>query len=235
MSETSEASPVRQPAEPQTGAAREANHRIANHLAGLASFVRLQAFDVMKRPPPTREETRDLLGEIEARLIAVGRLHRLLAAGASANLDERLHEVCMTTVSSLSLPGRIELIEELRQDISLGPDHMAPVAQVVAEVLANAVKHAYPTGAGRVFVRSRTDGDGRLVVEVQDEGVGLPERLTADGDGGGRLGLAVVRSLAEQMDARAEFISASPGVLFRMQLPLSANPGASLPGARLNL
>ncbi|MEW5935007.1 MAG: anti-sigma F factor [Bacillota bacterium] len=44
----------------------------------------------------------------------------------------------------------------------------------VSEAVTNAVVHAYPRHPGRVRVRVRLDG-GALVVEVEDEGVGIAD------------------------------------------------------------
>lgn len=44
----------------------------------------------------------------------------------------------------------------------------------VSEAVSNAVLHAYPNGQGDVTVTSYLDGDG-LVVEVEDQGAGIPD------------------------------------------------------------
>ncbi|MGW7100496.1 HAMP domain-containing sensor histidine kinase [Streptomyces sp. NPDC054838] len=76
--------------------------------------------------------------------------------------------------------------------------------QVVANLIDNAVKHSPPHG--RVTVRARAgDAPGSLVVEVRDEGPGIPEEerhrvferfnrgSAGGGDGGTGLGLAIAR------------------------------------------
>ncbi|MEX0975106.1 MAG: anti-sigma F factor [Bacillota bacterium] len=48
----------------------------------------------------------------------------------------------------------------------------------VSEAVSNAVLHAYPGGEGDVALTAYADGDG-LVVEVEDQGVGIPDLARA--------------------------------------------------------
>jgi two-component sensor histidine kinase len=71
------------------------------------------------------------------------------------------------------------------------------LAVVLNELMQNAVHHAFPADdaspvAGNVLVRvARLDGE--LVVEVIDDGVGLPEGFSLDDSKG--LGLSIVQAL----------------------------------------
>jgi stage II sporulation protein AB (anti-sigma F factor) len=48
----------------------------------------------------------------------------------------------------------------------------------VSEAVSNAVLHAYPGGSGDVTVQA-VAGDGELIVEVEDQGVGIPDLAKA--------------------------------------------------------
>jgi anti-sigma regulatory factor (Ser/Thr protein kinase) len=63
---------------------------------------------------------------------------------------------------------------------------------LTSEVVTNAVVH----GDGTVMVRAQT-GDGRLRVEVQDDGDGAPVVQDAERDDEGGRGLALVAALAD--------------------------------------
>ena len=207
---------------PGAEAVREANHRIANSLASLASFVRLHASELLRNPALTHERALDVLEEVQVRLLTVGRLHRLLATmeDSTATVDETLHQVCAATISSMSLPGQIELVEDLQPGLRLAADRMTAIAQIVTEVVANAIKHAYRDGNGRIVLRSHVDGEDLLVVEVEDQGPGLPPTFSSARSGG--QGFAIIRSLVEQMGGEAELLPAFPGLLFRLRAPLTA-------------
>lgn len=48
----------------------------------------------------------------------------------------------------------------------------------VSEAVSNAVLHAYPGGSGEVTIRAQFEEDS-LVVEVEDQGVGIPDLAKA--------------------------------------------------------
>jgi hypothetical protein len=90
--------------------------------------------------------------------------------------------------------------------------------------LENALHH----GGGTVVIRRRTTGTtpgGSVVIEVSDEGPGIPEELGArvferavSGRSGTGLGLALARDLAEAGGGRLELISRRPAT-FAVFLP----------------
>jgi len=204
-----------------TGAdAREADYRFANHLSLLSGFVRLKAADLARQPvEPTLEDVRLLLESVRGQIEAMARLHRSLALGvhgARADLGEHLHDICAPM--SLLLAGRILLIEDLAPGCQVRPDRILPVSQIVVEVVSNAVKHAYPAGrGGRILVTGRRDLAGDVVVEVADDGPGLPDGFNPDTDSG--LGFHLIRALAARMAAQVEFEARHVGLRFRLTLP----------------
>jgi signal transduction histidine kinase len=87
-------------------------------------------------------------------------------------------------------------------------------AQVLATLLENSLMH----GAGPVTMRTRTTG-GSVVVEVSDEGPGVPSELGArvfersvSGRASTGLGLTVARELAEADGGRLELLQQRPAV-----------------------
>jgi two-component sensor histidine kinase len=61
----------------------------------------------------------------------------------------------------------------------LSADHAVPLGLLINELVANAIKYAYPDGSGAVEVSAR-EIDGSLHVEVSDQGKGLPEGFDID-------------------------------------------------------
>ncbi|HEY2357912.1 MAG TPA: ATP-binding protein [Phenylobacterium sp.] len=196
----------------------EADHRIANHLAMLAGQVHLRAAELAcQADAPNRESVCLLLLGLEAEISAVARLHRLLSAGgskASADLADQLHEVCATINTGVS--GAV-VVEDLSRGHVVDAELLLPVTQIVAEVITNAVKHAYPAGKGTILVSLREVGAGKTVIEVVDHGSGFPPGF--DPLRGGGLGFRVVRALAKQIHAVATFQSSGLGVRFQLALP----------------
>ena len=107
---------------PRSGAnvidlAKEANHRISNHLTLIASMVQVQASSVARGPEMlSRIEVRSLLRETASKISSVAHLHRKLAEQENSNqieLGGYLIESCAFLVSSLALKERVGATEFL--------------------------------------------------------------------------------------------------------------------------
>jgi len=137
---------------------------------------------------------------------------------ATVDLAAYLRELCATLADSMPFGGTIECAAPpgIRHDIP--PDMVLPVALIVTEAVTNAVKYAHPTGLPvAIEVALRRRRDGRRVVEVRDDGVGLPEGFdpAVDGD----LGLQAMRHLARQVGADLAFESGPLGLCCSVTLP----------------
>ena len=114
------------------------------------------------------------------------------------------------------------------------PGDEARLRQVLANLLQNANRHTPPGTPVHVQV---VDGDDEAVIEVADEGPGMPSDDTSRAferfwrsdpsrtraSGGAGLGLAIVAAIADAHGGRAEVQStAGHGSTFRVHLPHTA-------------
>jgi two-component sensor histidine kinase len=201
-------------ADPTDTRHREAHHRIANNLALIAGFVRLQTSKIAKdNRPLSVAEASLLLEEVEVRIHTVGRLHHLLAVGepgGQIDVSEYLRSICSVLSQSVCSSRSIDLHCDARSCL-VSPQGAALLGLIVTELVTNSVKYAHPAGTpGRVCVRCRNNRDGGLILTVSDDGVGLPEDFDARVDGG--LGMRVIRSLADQLEADLNFDSGPLGL-----------------------
>lgn len=201
----------------------EADHRIANHLASLAGYVRLKAADLFDQDTGLdRTATHLLLDGIGAQIQAIAQLHRSLSVNSTlseTDLNAHLHELCAPLTLGFYA---IDLVEDFGPGCVVAPGEVLALSQIVSEVITNAVKYAEPVGKrGAVLVRSRRNPEGGVQIEVIDNGPGLPEAFDPQSDGG--LGLRLVRGLARQIGARVAFESSPLGLRFSLTLqPLQA-------------
>jgi len=205
----------------------EAQHRIANNLALIAGYTRLQATRIQKAGQPlSAREASIVLEEVAARIETVGELHRLLSdvpGQGAANSETRcvdlgqfLAKLCSSLMETVSFAGETTIAHRDDGGCVVRPDQATPVALIVSELVTNALKYAHPSGvAGRISVSCRALSDG-LVVEVSDDGVGLSEDFDPSADGG--LGFRVVRGLARQLGARLTYESMGIGLTVRLTL-----------------
>lgn len=151
----------------------EVDHRVKNNLAILSSLLALQ------QQKSENTEVKSALGK------AAGRVHSLSKAYESLrydNLDniavvemrDFLNRLCASLREALALDGRIGLIVAA-EPCQLSRDRAGAIGLLVNELVTNAVKHAFvDRDKGTIRVEMRTVPDG-AVLEVSDDGVGLPD------------------------------------------------------------
>lgn len=200
----------------------EANHRVANHLTLLANLVQAQAAEVAKGPTQlSRDEVHGILREVAGKVIGVGQLHRRLAdlpQGEVIDLGDYLIESSTAFVKSLALQGRVGLMHRLDMRCPAKAEQVQPIALIVGEIIMNAVKHAHPTGIPvEISIFCGRGATGRTCIEIEDDGVGLPEDFDPQKDGG--VGMRLIRQLTASLGADLEIDSDSLGTRFKLTLP----------------
>jgi two-component sensor histidine kinase len=202
-------------------AIREVHHRVKNNLQTISALLRLQA----RRLP--RGEGRVALFEAERRVRSIAIVHEILSREPSDQVpfDEIVTSLIRMAEDSV-VQGRGLTFEVTGELGEVPADVATPLAVVLAELLQNAVEHAFThtgteeeaapvessttTGGGATHATLATQPQGRirvhlvndlsgLTLEVIDNGSGLPEGF--DIDATQSLGLSIVRDLVRsQLD-----------------------------------
>ena len=101
--------------------------------------------------------------------------------------------------------------------MTLGVDQAIPAGLILNELISNALKHGFPDGhTGGVVSIEGGAGGGRVVLEVRDNGVGVPGGLERGGPES--LGLEIVNVLTRQLKGTLE-LDRCPGTAFRVSFP----------------
>ena len=200
----------------------ESNHRIANNLTLIAGLLRLQASSLAKEQRNlTAADVRLLIEEVGGRIETVARLHRLLAKssrGSALVLSKYLHDIADAAIGSMAVTGGVTFVHSTSDPCEIEPHQALPVGFIVGELVTNAVKYAHPTGVkGRIELGCHPRPHGTVLIQVSDDGVGLPEDFDPRTDGG--LGMRMVRSLADQLGANLNFESSEVGLTVRLLIP----------------
>ena len=117
----------------------------------------------------------------------------------------------------------------LCEPIEIDPDRAVAIGIIVNELVMNAVKYAYPDGAGPIHIELVARGD-ELVLSIADDGVGLNAKSDPRSTG---MGQRIVTAMAAKLSASVERDPAHNGTRIVLCFSCSANskPKASLKAA----
>ncbi len=184
---------------------REVNHRVANSLQLVSSLVHMQGNAV------TDEASRAALRDTQARIGAIMQVHKRLYTSEDVeqvDIAEYLRGLVDELGQSLSAGGCRPILLEA-DPIKLSTDKAVALGVVVAELITNACKYAYAEDEyGEVRVRFTSNGEGGVILAVEDDGVGLPaDGRKAQGTG---LGQTVIAAMGRSLGSAVAFDPTHP-------------------------
>lgn len=200
----------------------EVHHRVKNNLQVISSLLNLQS---RHAEPAVQLALRDS----QSRVRSMALMHQLLFERRDFSALElgpflrRLGSLLRDTY--LGAGATVQLhIEAPETGCRLDLQRAVPCGLLVTELVTNAIKHAFPGGrVGQVFVRLWPDRGGDGVVEVADDGVGLPVGQVLGESRG--LGLQLLPLLAEQCRGRLELPPGTSGTRVLLHLDAETKPG----------
>lgn len=190
---------------------REVYHRVKNNLQQIIGLITIESVAIAD-PVACR-----VLDALAGRVRAMGTVHqRLIASGSLAELSVRdfLSDLCKDIARGGGADRRDVVVTVDVDGSNLDIDRAIVLGLLVNEIITNAFKHAFPNeGRGKVDVSYRADA-GVIVLEVADNGIGLPvsARETTAGHGSG---LHLIDGFIDQLDGRLE-IDRSAGTRMRV-------------------
>ena len=176
---------------------QEIHHRVKNNLQTIASLLRMQA----RRSTP---DVAEALRQSVNRILSIAVVHEFLSHDEATVIN--VHEVCYRILTEVT-----QGILDPEKNISLGLEghnyylatqQATSCALIVNELLQNALEHGYANRAeGTIQVVLRDTPDSMLI-EIQDDGEGLPPGFDLRGQSS--LGLQIVQTLVRD-DLKGEF------------------------------
>jgi len=204
---------------------REVNHRVGNSLQIIASLLHLQA------STSAQEDVKAALTNAMGRVAAVAQVHRRLYTShdlKSVLLNQYL-DALLEDLRRSAEGNRMSRLTLKAEPIEIDPDRAVAIGIIVNELVMNAVKYAYPDGAGPIHVELKAHGDD-LLLSIADDGVGLNVKTDPRSTG---MGQRIVSAMASKLEACVERDPDHTGtrVLVRFQrahapAPKSANAAA---------
>lgn len=199
--------------EQKTALLHEVDHRVKNNLQVISSLMLLKA----RRTP--EGEAREALEGMAERIGALSTAHRLLySEGDCAHFN--LGEFATEFLSDVNAGLDVERtrVEAEVEPIAVAAAMAAPLALMIHELTANALRHAFPDErAGRVSITARRTQTG-LCLAIRDDGIGLDRGIPNPAGFGRNLVEMVVR----QLRGTIAWSDAGPGTAVEIAIPLHA-------------
>ncbi|MCK4359910.1 MAG: GAF domain-containing protein [Candidatus Cloacimonetes bacterium] len=175
---------------------QEIHHRVKNNMQIIMSLLRLQARYFKDKDIVDKFQT------IQNRIKSMALIHEKLYQSKDftkidfgkyiRGLTTHLLHSYRTEISKIKLDLNIK-------DVSLGLDKGIPCGFIINELVANALKHAFPEGAkGTVSINMHPIRDDKYSLIISDDGIGFPKDL--DFQKTETLGMQLVNDLTKQID-----------------------------------
>ncbi len=188
-------------------------HRSKNNLQIIVAMFSMQLHHEQD------EKVSVILREMAARIQSMAIVHEVLVGVddlSSVDLKNYVEKLCFWLVQNSEAMNVKVAVRQHLESVPVLIDVAMPCGLVLVELIGNAIRHAFPGGAGAVDVTLQAGPDRTVRLSVADDGVGLPPGFDADKDGG--LGLQLVRLLgAGQLRGKLACTSTHPGTCWTLQ------------------
>ncbi len=179
---------------------REIHHRVKNNMQVISSLLSLQAQKLgdSQAVQSLREcqERIQSMALVHDQLYQQESYHRIEFSSYLRRLASHLFRAYKTDASLIQL--RMEA-----EEIHLSINTAIPCGLIVNELVTNALKHAFSPGQkGEIIISLRQRDHGQYILQVKDNGRGLPPDV--DLNQPGTFGLEIVKILATQLGSSLE-------------------------------
>jgi two-component sensor histidine kinase len=193
---------------------REIHHRVKNNLQTVAALLRMQARRIESA------EARVALNDATSRVAAIAIVHETLSQAFDETVEfDRVADGLLRMVGDVAASwGGVSAVRKGTFGV-VSADVATSLAMVLTELCQNAVEHGLADSSGEVRVVPAA-ADGRLRVEVSDDGRGLP--VDFDWRQSRSLGLSIVSTLVAEMKGSFELGPQpdGPGTRAVVEIPL---------------
>ena len=191
---------------------REMHHRIKNNLQTVAMLLKMQALS------GEQLSARDVLQISVNRILSIAAVHEILSQEGFRFVDVKdvAERIAQLTAQNMLSPDRRVGIHVTGEAIVLPSKPATSLALVINELLQNALEHAFVGQEQGTVTISLGRSPQHFIIEVSDDGVGLPRERPAS------TGLEIVETLVrDDLRGKLSFKSGQQGTQVIMRLPQS--------------
>jgi len=187
---------------------RELFHRTKNNMQSILSLISFQSWR------SEDESLREVLHALETKVYSMSLVHRMLYEYndlSRLSLSAFIREFSAYLSASEDTEKRNIHFEQRLEEIEVTIDIAVPFGLIIAELVDNALKHAFPGKRGGVItIDLARPEDTTIALSISDDGVGARPDFEAETDGG--MCLFLIESLTEsQLGGIVEFDTPSGG------------------------
>jgi PAS domain S-box-containing protein len=186
----------------------EIHHRVKNNLAVISGMMQLQAFE------SDNIDLQDKLFDSVSRIKTMATVHELLyQTNSFSNIDfSETLEYLIRSVSE-TLQGSEDIKVKIESEsLQLNINQAIPVSLIVNEVLTNAYKHGFKNREEGKINIDFWEEEGQILLEIEDDGAGLP--VDFDKNDLSSMGLKLIHVLSDQINAAYDFERLKKGTKF---------------------
>jgi PAS domain S-box-containing protein len=191
---------------------KEIHHRVKNNLQVIISLLNLQSRYV------TDPAILSVITESQQRVKAMALVHEQLYQTrrfAGINFKDYIQSLTSNLLSSFSNRSqKIEMDISIDDNVWINIDSAIPLGLIISEQVTNSMKYAFPdVRKGRIEISLITD-NGKYILVVRDNGIGIPEDFAWEE--ARSLGLRLMRMLTRQISGTITRLP-GPGTGFRIE------------------
>ncbi len=201
----------------------EIHHRVKNNLQIVCSLLAMQAHCIDPKSPPSSTTVRTVLAPWPGFTSNSTATRNTSSVDLAAYAQDLSAQLIQTYSSSSSITCRVEAAS-----VPVPIEQAVPCGLILNELITNAVKYAYPAGAGEILIAIQSENHW-VTMAVSDKGVGLPPHFA--GASQSSLGMTLVHALTDQLEGTLA-IAPPPGASFTIRfLRRTAPPFSSAASA----
>lgn len=193
---------------------KEVHHRVKNNLQVISSLLNLQSAYFKDK------QVKEFFLETQNRIHSMALVHeKFYQTEDLAHIDYRsyIQNLINHLSSSYSTGKTIVHFDIAIEDIVLNIDTAIQTGLIINELVSNSLKYAFNRRKeGKIRISFRADED-YFILQVSDNGIGLPKGLASDKLN--TLGLQLVEALVSQLEGKMD-VKSEKGAFYTLTFPI---------------
>ncbi|HEY9194978.1 MAG TPA: sensor histidine kinase [Mucilaginibacter sp.] len=192
---------------------QEVHHRVKNNLQIVMSLLNTQSAFLKNNAALAA------IRESHNRVQAIALIHQKLYSSlnvAYIDIAVYINELVNYLADSYDAHDRGIRFEQQIEPVKIDVTQAIPIGLMLNEAITNAIKYAFPHRRGFVNISLGTIDDTNMMLNIADDGIGLPEGF--DIKEASSLGMEMMKSLSKQLDGNLK-IEDKDGVVITFVFP----------------